>query len=143
VRAQWPTLALVTGSVVAAVAIDRVAWWVPVVVGLVSGLVGVGVAEAAYSHLGHALAGRHLVAGSGDLSRVRTVLETDGIIGWVVRESWWQRRAGLVTLVATTAAGAERVVVVDVPRSTALALARLATPGLLEGFLAGGVGGRT
>ena len=27
------------------------------------------------------------------------------MIGWTVRESWFQRRAGLVTLTATTAVG--------------------------------------
>ena len=43
------------------------------------------VGESSYRHLGHALAGDHLVAGSGALARIRTVLETDGIIGWVVR----------------------------------------------------------
>jgi putative membrane protein len=135
VRSQWPTLALTAASVAAAATLDWIGWWVPVAVALVTGAVGVGVAEAAYSHLGHALTGRHLVAGKAELTRVRTVLETDGIIGWVVRESWWQRRVGLATLVATTAAGAERVAVTDVPRGTALALAATATPGLLEEFL--------
>ena len=38
------------------------------------------VAETAYRHLGHATTRDHLVVGSGDLTRVRTVLEHDGII---------------------------------------------------------------
>lgn len=134
VRAQWATLALAAAVTVAAAALDRVDWWAPVLVAGVSALVAVGVAEATYSHLGHALTDRHLVAGSGALVRVRTVLEEDGIIGWVVKESFWQRRAGLVTLVATTAAGAEHVTVSDVPRPTALALADTATPALLTEF---------
>jgi putative membrane protein len=94
------------------------------------------VGESAYRNLGHALTERHLVAGSGDLTRVRTVLETDGIIGWVVRQSWWQRRIGLSDLVATTAAGDERVLVRDVRLEDAVLLADAATPGMLTPFLA-------
>jgi putative membrane protein len=93
------------------------------------------VGEASYRHLGHALVGDHLVAGSGTLARVRTVLETDGIIGWVVSQGWWQRRIGLADLTATTAAGAERVVVRDVRLEVAVALADAATPGLLRDFV--------
>ena len=89
----------------------------------------------AYRHLGHALAPDHLVSGAGALQRTRTVLERDGIIGWVVRQSWFQRRSGLATLVATTAAGPEQVVVVDVPLADAVRLADAATPGLLTPLL--------
>jgi putative membrane protein len=64
------------------------------------------------------------------------VLEADGIIGWVVAETWSQRRVGLVDLVATTAAGAERVVVRDVPRETAIRLADRTTPGVLTAWTA-------
>ena len=66
---------------------------------------------------------------------MRTVLETDGIIGWVVNETWFQRRVGLADLVATTAAGAERVVVRDVPRERAIALADAATPDVLTAWI--------
>ncbi len=99
-------------------------------------LVAAVVGESSYRHLGHALAGGHLVAGSGALARIRTVLETDGIIGWVVSQSWWQRRIGLADLTATTAAGAERVLVRDVRLDVAVDLADRATPGLLTDFLA-------
>jgi putative membrane protein len=117
------------------------AWWLDVswvwvaalaVVALVGATL---VGEAAYRHLGHALTDRHLVAGSGDLARVRTVLETDGIIGWVLAQSWWQRRIGLADLTATTAAGHERVLVKDVRLDVAVALADRATPGLLSPFV--------
>lgn len=123
--------------VVAAVA----AWWFDVswvwVAALaVVALVGAAlVGEASYRHLGHALTDRHLVAGSGDLARIRTVLETDGIIGWVVAQSWWQRRIGLADLTATTAAGHERVLVKDVRLDVAVGLADRATPGLLTPFV--------
>ena len=117
------------------------AWWFDLPWSWVAGLAVVlavlaaVVGESSYRHLGHALAGRHLVAGSGALARIRTVLETDGIIGWVVTQSWWQRRIGLADLTATTAAGAERVLVRDVRLEVAVALADRATPGLLTDFV--------
>ena len=118
------------------------AWWFDIAWTWVAGLAAVlllaaaAVGESTYRHLGHSLAEAHLVAGSGALARIRTVLETDGIIGWVVSQSWWQRRIGLADLTATTAAGAERVLVRDVRLDVAVALADRATPGLLTGFLA-------
>lgn len=114
---------------------DLTWWWLgAIAVGLLALAAAVG--EASYRHLGHAVGDRHLVAGSGTLARIRTVLETDGIIGWVVSQSWWQRRIGLADLTATTAAGAERVVVRDVRLDVAVALADAATPGLVTDFLA-------
>lgn len=109
------------------------AWVATLAVAALAGAALVG--EASYRHLGHTLTDRHLVAGSGDLARVRTVLETDGIIGWVVAQSWWQRRIGLADLTATTAAGNERVLVRDVRLDVAVALADRATPGLLTPFV--------
>ncbi|MDZ5660418.1 PH domain-containing protein [Nocardioides sp. S-58] len=123
--------------VVAAVAwwfLDFSWWWVVVLTGVLL-VLAAAVGEASYRHLGHALSDGHLVAGSGTLARIRTVLETDGIIGWVVDQSWWQRRIGLADLTATTAAGHERVLVRDVRLDVAVALADRATPGLLTPFV--------
>lgn len=117
------------------------AWWFDVswvwvlALAVVLLAVAAAVGEASYRHLGHALAGDHLVAGSGALARIRTVLETEGIIGWVVTQSWWQRRIGLADLTATTAAGSESVLVRDVRLDVAVALADRATPGLLTDFV--------
>lgn len=88
-----------------------------------------------YRSLGHALAGSFLVTRAGSLERRRDVLECDGIIGWNVRQTFFQRRAGLATLTATTAAGRQRYAVTDVPLSMALPLANRALPGLLGDFL--------
>ncbi len=128
-------LVIVVALAVAAWWFD-VAWWWAALAGAAVLLAAAAVGEASYRHLGHALAGAHLVAGSGQLARVRTVLETDGIIGWVVRQSWWQRRIGLADLVATTAAGNERVLVRDVRLDVGVALAQAATPGLVSEFVA-------
>ncbi|GAA1449259.1 PH domain-containing protein [Mycobacterium cookii] len=130
------------GNAVDVTVVAGVAWWLldfsglwVLGVALAALLLAAVAGEASYRHLGHALHERHLVAGSGTLARVRTVLETDGIIGWVVSQSWWQRRIGLADLTATTAAGAERVLVRDVRVDVAVALADRATPGLLTDFL--------
>ena len=67
--------------------------------------------------LGHALVVGHLVARSGSLVRRRRILEVDHVIGWNLRATWFQRRAGLTTLVATTAGGNQAVEVLDVPEA--------------------------
>jgi putative membrane protein len=89
-----------------------------------------------YRSLGHALAGRHLVTRAGTFVRRRDALACDGIIGWNVRQTYFQRRSGLVTLAATTAAGRQRYALTDVPLPMALSLATASLPGLLEDFLA-------
>jgi putative membrane protein len=57
------------------------------------------------------------------------------VIGWNLRSTWFQRRAGLADLVATTAGGRQHVRVLDLPEDDAVALARTAHGGLLEPFL--------
>ena len=69
-------------------------------------------------------------------SRHTVALLRGGIIGWTVRSSPFQRRAGLVSIAATTAAGGGEYVVRDVGESEGLALAADAVPGLLTPFLA-------
>jgi len=100
-------------------------------------------AEDRYRSLGHTIAGRFLVARAGSLYRRRDALECAGIIGWNVRQTFFQRRAGLATLTATTAAGRQAYEVRDVPLHLALLLAHRALPGLLDDFLTPAPGLRT
>lgn len=134
VRNQWLT---VIGTVAAVAGVIRLdwSWLVPALVLVVLAPLGALLGEAQYRHLGHALTDEHLVAGSGTLTRTRTALERDGIIGWVINQSWFQRRRDLATLVATTAAGAERVIIRDLPHDRAVELADAATPGMITEFL--------
>jgi putative membrane protein len=88
-----------------------------------------------YRSLGHAVAGRYLVTRAGSLYRRRDVLECDGIIGWNMRQTFFQRRAGLMTLTATTAAGRQRYAVTDVPLAMAMSVADRSLPGLLDDLL--------
>jgi len=93
-----------------------------------------------YRSLGHEVVDRALVSSYGSLLRRRNVLACDGIIGWNLRQSFFQRRAGLVTLTATTAAGRQAYRVQDVTSAEALRVAGEAIPGLLTPFLAGPAG---
>lgn len=93
------------------------------------------VAADRYRSLGHALAGPYLVTRWGSLVRRRVALECDGIVGWTVERSFFQRRAGVVTLTATTAAGRQSYRVQDIELGGALDLARAGVPGLIEPFL--------
>jgi putative membrane protein len=88
-----------------------------------------------YRSLGHALVGGRLVTRQGSMVRRRSMIAADGIIGWNLDRSFFQRRAGLSTLTATTAAGRQRYEVPDVDLHAALRLADEATPGLLSPFL--------
>lgn len=65
--------------------------------------------------LGHALIDGWLVTRSGSLNEKRSILAVGGIIGWTVRRSYFQRRAGLATLIATTAAGRHKYEILDLP----------------------------
>jgi putative membrane protein len=89
-----------------------------------------------YRALGHAVVDGSLVAAGGSLVRRRHILSCEGIIGWNLHQSFFQRRAGLVTLTATTAAGRQAYRVQDVAAGEALRVAGEALPGLLTPFLA-------
>jgi putative membrane protein len=109
-------------------------WWLPVAA---LALLPIAVALAAdrYRNLGHAVAGPRLVAGRGSLVRRRSAVAAEGIIGWNVERSFFQRRAGLATLTATTAAGEQHYDVQDVEIAEALRVAEALLPGLAEPFL--------
>lgn len=72
-----------------------------------------------------------LVTRSGSLDRDRDCLEAPGIIGWTVSQTWFQRRAGVATLTAATAAGKKRYHVLDIPLAQAWPLIDAVTPGQL------------
>ncbi len=87
-----------------------------------------------YRNLGHQLTARHLVTRQGSVERRTVALQRSGVIGWTVRQSIFQRRTGLVTLEAVTAAGAGGYAVLDVAADDAVALADATVPGLLSPF---------
>ena len=96
-----------------------------------------------YRSLGHAVDDGYLICRSGMFPRQRDMLALTGVIGWNVEASFFQRRAGLVTLVATTAAGEGSVQLLDVPTATAYRLIGEITPRLARPFYPQAVGEAT
>ncbi|MEV3964081.1 PH domain-containing protein [Nocardia sp. NPDC050193] len=140
VRACWPVPLTAVALFLSNAADRQVApWWWLLPAALVP--VCVLLAEDRYRGLGHAVvpatAGSPtwLVVRSGSLDRERTCLEAPGIIGWTVRRTFWQRRAGLATLGAATAAGKKLYLVHDIPMDRAWAV--------LDGVISGGTGRST
>lgn len=93
-------------------------------------------AKDRYAALGHVLTDRFLVCRKGSVVRRTTVLQRDGIIGWNLTQSFFQRRVGVCTLVATTAGGKQSYEAQDLDEHAAVALADAAVPELVRQFLA-------
>ncbi len=77
--------------------------------------------------------GSWLVARAGSVERRRDCIAAAGIIGWTVRQTFWQRRAGVATLVAATAAGVKRYQLIDVPVELGWSIAATASPWVADG----------
>jgi putative membrane protein len=97
--------------------------------------VAVFLAFESYRNLGHGLAEHHLVTRYGVGARRTAALLRTGVIGWTISSSPFQRRAGLVTIRATTAANKGAYPVYDVGTDDGLRFAEAAVPGLLTPFL--------
>ncbi|RSM60793.1 hypothetical protein DMH03_18855 [Amycolatopsis sp. WAC 01376] len=97
--------------------------------------VSVLLALDAYRNLGHGITGRYLVGRHGTVRRSTFALEREGVIGWTVKQSIFQRRKGLLTVVATTAAGGGAYAVYDAGEDQGLLFAEESVPDLLTPFL--------
>ncbi|MFI1399761.1 PH domain-containing protein [Streptomyces sp. NPDC020681] len=137
-RLRWAlTTALVPLGVLTAMGLwlTSVLLYVAAACAVVALPVAVILALDAYRSLGHGVSGGYLLARSGTIRRATVALQRGGVIGWTVKQSVFQRRAGVLTLTATTAAGAGAYSVYDADESEGLAFAADAVPGLLEPFL--------
>jgi putative membrane protein len=125
--------ALVAAALVIAWAAGAPAWlWAAWLFALP---VAAALAADRHRSLGHRVVGPMLVTRIGTLVRRRSAVDGAGIIGWNLERTFFQRRAGLATLTATTAAGHQHYAVQDVELDEALRVAEAARPGLLEPFL--------
>lgn len=88
-----------------------------------------------YRQLGHGHLDGYLVVASGSLLHQRSALATDAIIGWNFRQSFFQRRQGLITLDATVATSDGCVTALDLSQEASVSLASQVTPELLGPFL--------
>jgi putative membrane protein len=133
VRACLPWL-LITAALVLLTTTAGLPAWIPLsalALTLAFGWIGLD----RYRSLGHLVVGSYLATGAGSLARRRVALEAEGIIGWNIRRTMFQRRLGLATLTATTAAGRQGYPVIDISSVDAVDVIRRATPGLLEEFI--------
>lgn len=117
-------VALVVSALVVAVPIWAWALW-----GL-SVVVAVLLAADRSRALGHRVGDGWVVARAGSVERRRDCIDAAGIIGWTVRQTLFQRRAGVATLIAATAAGVKGYRFLDVPAGDAWSIAAAATPWL-------------
>jgi putative membrane protein len=110
VRALAPGLAVsAAGLVIGAVAGS---WWL-LVAGVALTVLGVPLGLGRFASLGHAVGPRSFAVRSGWLIREHTVLQRRAVVGWQIRQSLFQRRAGLATAVACVGAGRGGYAAVD------------------------------
>jgi uncharacterized membrane protein YdbT with pleckstrin-like domain len=121
VRAVVPPLA---AGAVAALIGPR--WLVAACLGLA--VLGVPLGLDRYRQLGHAADDVYLAVRSGSLRRRHIVVERGAVVGWQLRQTVFQRRLGLVTLVAAVGAGNGEVIAMDMAAADAVALIRRITP---------------
>jgi putative membrane protein len=113
--------------------LDHPTWTVGLAVGLLLPLLALGWER--YRSLGHTIVDGLVIFRQGALVRRRVMIEGDGVVGWTISQSVFQRGSGLVTLSATTAAGRQRYALPDVDGATAVAIADRVLPSLLTPFL--------
>ncbi|MFC8180897.1 PH domain-containing protein [Rhodococcus sp. NPDC057297] len=127
-RAVLPVAVVAAGVGVA----EYVGAPIPLLVWAALAVLFVGALSVAWDRcrgLGHAVLPGWLITQHGSLDRKRHSLEAAGIIGWTVRQSFFQRRAGVATIVAATPAGVGHYEILDVPVDQAWSLVEAVTPG--------------
>ncbi|MEV6160617.1 PH domain-containing protein [Streptomyces sp. NPDC052052] len=134
-RALWAVTVPVAVLALLGALLTPVLLWTALACAVLGLPVGLLLARDAYHGLGHAVSGDHLVVRSGTIRRSTAALERAGVIGWTVRQTYFQRRSGVLSLTATTAAGAGAYTAHDVDAAEGLDFASEAVPGLLEPFL--------
>jgi putative membrane protein len=94
---------VVTAAGLAATALAG--WWELLVAGLILLVLGVPLGRGRYAALGHATGPRSFSVRSGWLVREQAILQRRAVVGWQVQQTFFQRRAGLATVLACVGAG--------------------------------------
>ncbi|MCK2217575.1 PH domain-containing protein [Actinomadura sp. ATCC 31491] len=129
----WAVVTLLSG--VAAVTTGMMLWWVLFVVALLLACAGVPLGLDRYASLGHGYDGVRLSVRSGSLRRAQAVVERRAVVGWRLRQTWFQRRAGVLTLIAGVGAGTGGYEAIDVSEAEGVAFPAEVTPEWLIPFL--------
>ena len=98
--------------------------WPGLAVCLALAVVGVPLALDRYAGLGNAVDAASVSVRSGSLRRRQVVLARRGVVGATVRQTFFQRRAGLATVTIATGAGSGGYAAVDIGAADAVALLR-------------------
>ncbi|GAA3656769.1 PH domain-containing protein [Nonomuraea antimicrobica] len=134
-RAVFPWLVVAVLSAAAAWATGSILWWTLLVFALLLAGVGVPLGLDRYASLGHGYDGVRLAVRSGSLRRAQAVVERRAVVGWRLRQTWFQRRAGVLTLIAGVGAGKGGYSAIDVSVSEGTAFPTEVTPEWLAPFL--------
>jgi putative membrane protein len=116
-------LVLVAGALLTATS----GWWWLLVTGAVLTVAGVPLGRARFAALGHAAGPRSFAVRSGWLVQEHTVLQRRAVVGWQVRQTVMQRRAGLATVLACVGAGRGGYAAVDMAAEEAAPFAQAAS----------------
>ncbi|WP_245821446.1 PH domain-containing protein [Geodermatophilus pulveris] len=132
-RALTAGLLVTAGGLWAAAALG---WWPLPVAGLVLTVLGVPMGIGRYRALGHCAGPRSFSVRSGWLVREQAVLQRRAVVGWQVRQSPLQRRAGLATVLACVGAGSGGYAAVDMAAADVAGFTAAASSGSWAGTLA-------
>jgi putative membrane protein len=111
-------------------------WWWVLVIGLVLTLLGVPLGLGRYAALGHATGPSSFAVRSGWLVRETAVLQRRAVVGWEVRQSFFQRRAGVATVTACVGAGSGGYQAVDMADDEVVSFTAVASGGWAATFAA-------
>lgn len=120
--------------VVAAVAV-ALQWGVVAFAALALAVLGIPLGLDRYRSLGHAYDGTRLSVRSGSLRRAQAVVERRAVVGWTLRQTWFQRSSGLLTVIAGVGAGSGGYAALDMGEVQGVRFAAEVTPAWLSPFL--------
>ncbi|MEV1246076.1 PH domain-containing protein [Nonomuraea sp. NPDC050022] len=134
-RAVAPWLAPALATALTALLTAQPIWWIGTVVALLLAGLGIPLGLDRYRSLGHGYDGVRLAVRSGSLRRSQAMVERRAVVGWHLRQTWFQRRAGVYTLTAGVGAGKGGYSAIDVSQSQAIGFPAEVTPEWLAPFL--------
>ena len=125
--APWAVLAVVAFAT---------GWPVAGFVSAALAVLGVPLGLDRYRSLGHAFDGEHLTVRSGSLRRTQAYLEGRAVVGWTVRQTWFQRRSRVVTVIAGVGAGSGGYSAIDTGEDQGVDFIAEVTPDWIRPFRA-------
>ncbi|MFB4285391.1 PH domain-containing protein [Nonomuraea sp. MTCD27] len=134
-RAVFPWLLLALVGAAGVWVAGTMLWWILLVLALLLAGVGVPLGLDRYASLGHGYDGVRVAVRSGSLRRAQAVVERRAVVGWRMRQTWFQRRAGVLTLIAGVGAGKGGYSAIDVSEAQAVEFPAEVTPEWLAPFL--------